>query len=84
MATYGMYIGDTGGGFMAPESGSTYTSFGYRDAWETFAETHMSEGGITSWISSRDGKRDWSLDLKSGVPWDRLRVIAPCVTQQTC
>jgi hypothetical protein len=83
-ARYGLYVGDTGGGFIHPESGSSYTSFGRRDPWEVFAERHLGEGGITTWVSSRDGKRDYALDIRSGVPWERLRVIDPCVTAATC
>ena len=84
MARYGLYVGDTGGGFIHAESGSTYTSFGRRDEWERFASDHLGEGGITTWISSRDGKRDYALDIERDVPWERLRVIHPCVTEATC
>jgi hypothetical protein len=83
MARYGMYLGDTGGGFLSFESGSTYTSFGYRDAMETFAQQHLGEGGISTSVGD-DGKRDYVFDLASGVPWVRLRVIAPCVTHRIC
>lgn len=80
MAQYGMYVGDTGGSTWAPmfESGSSYTSFGYADPTVTFAQNHQGEGGITLWQG-----RYW-FDLRTGVPWSRLRVIAPCVTQNNC
>lgn len=73
MAEYGMYVGDTGGSVWAPmfESGSGYTSFGYPDPMLTFAQTHQGEGGITLWQG-----RYW-FDLRSDVPWNKLRVIAP-------
>ena len=84
LAKYGMYLSDTGGGFLVQESGSTYTSFGKRDALEVFADHHRGVAGIRTWISSRDGKRDYALDLAEGIPWQRLRVLDPCVTQRTC
>jgi hypothetical protein len=84
LARYGMYLVDTGGGFLVQESGSTYTSFGERDALEIFAEQRLGAGGITTWVSSRDGRRDYALDLEERIPWQRLRVIDPCVTQRTC
>jgi hypothetical protein len=84
LARYGMYLSDTGGGFLVQESGSTYTSFGKRDALEIFAEHHRDVPGIRTWISSGDGLRDYALDLAEGIPWQRLRVLDPCVTQRTC
>jgi hypothetical protein len=83
IARYGMYLGDTGGGFLSFESGSTYTSFGVQDEMEVFARQHVGEGGISTRIGD-DGKRDYLFDVESGIPWDRLRVIDPCVTQRTC
>jgi hypothetical protein len=83
LARYGMYLGDTGGGFLAFESGSTYTSFGYRDPMEAFAQGHVKEGDISTWVSS-GGKRRYALDVRSGVPWNRLRVINPCVSRRSC
>jgi hypothetical protein len=84
IARYGMYLSDTGGGFLVQESGSTYTSFRRRDALEIFAERRLGVPGIRTWISSGDGKRDYVLDLARGIPWHRLRVVDPCVTQRTC
>lgn len=78
MAEYGFFIGDTGGSpwDVALESGSTYTSFGYRDPWVAFARA----AGASR---SSDGR--YYLDLASGVDWARhLRVIDPCVSQRTC
>jgi hypothetical protein len=83
MARYGLYLADTGGGFLSFESGSTYTSFGDQDEMEVFARAHMGEGGITT-SAGPDGRTEYTLDLKSGVPWDRLRVIDPCVTKRSC
>jgi hypothetical protein len=83
MARYGLYLGDTGGGFLSFESGSTYTSFGHQDEMEVFAHDHMGEGGIES-SAGPGGRTEYTLDLESGVPWDRLRVIDPCVTRRSC
>jgi hypothetical protein len=84
LATYGMYLSDTGGGFLVQESGSTYTSFRQPDALESFASEHVGEPDVKTWISSRDGRRDYQLDLAHGIPWQRLRVLHPCVTRRTC
>jgi hypothetical protein len=78
MAHYGLYLGDTGGGFLQFESGSTYTSFGYQDQMVSFAQAHLAEGGITA------SGGTYNFDIKDGVPWNRLRVLDPCVTQGTC
>lgn len=77
MANYGMYFGDTGGGSwgLQMESGSTYESFGYRDAMVTFARN--------AGVPFHNGKPVFDID--SGVDWkSRLRVVDPCVTQGSC
>ncbi len=77
MATYGMYVGDTGGGSwgIKMESGSTFTSFGVADPLVAFAKAN----GWTRWENVWVGK------LARGVDWARyLRVIAPCVARRTC
>lgn len=77
MATYGMFVGDTGGGSwgIRMESGSTFTSFGVADPLVAFARTN----GWTPYENVRVGR------LADGVDWpSRLRVIDPCVTQRTC
>jgi hypothetical protein len=84
LARYGMYLSDTGGGFLVQESGSTYTSFGQPDALESFAGELVGTRGVSTWISSRDGRRDYALDLADGIPWQRLRVLHPCVTRGIC
>jgi hypothetical protein len=78
MATYGFFIGDTGGSpwDVVLESGSTYTSFGLGDPWVRLAR------GIGARRSS-EGR--YYLDLASGVDWARhLRLIDPCVSLRTC
>lgn len=81
LATYGAYVGDTGGNEAFTfqfESGSTYTSFGVADPLAAFAATNQGPD-----VKSVDGK--WYFDLGSGVDWaGRLRVVDPCVTQETC
>jgi hypothetical protein len=77
MATYGMFVADTGGGSwgIRMESGSTFTSFGTADPLVKFAQTH-------GWVSHDNV---WTGNLQDGVPWSgRLRVIAPCVTRRRC
>jgi hypothetical protein len=77
LATYGAYVGDTGGaGFNFQfQSGSTYTSFGVADRLVNWASR---EPGVTPY----NGK--YVFDAAPGVDWSRLRVIDPCVAQGTC
>jgi hypothetical protein len=77
LATYGAYVGDTGGGGFnfQFQSGSTYTSFGRTDRLVDWASR---EPGVTAY----QGK--YIFDLAPGVDWSRLRVIEPCVAQGTC
>ncbi len=77
MATYGMILGDTGGGSwgIQAESGSTYTSFGYPDPFVVFAQAN-------DW-TPYNGR--YVANLRSDVDWARyLRVIDPCVSERTC
>jgi hypothetical protein len=76
MATYGMFVGDTGSGSWAikMESGSTFTSFGFPDPLLALAQAN----GWTPW----DGT--WVGNLRDGVDWRRLRLIEPCVTERAC
>jgi len=77
MAHYGLYMGDTGSGSWAiqAESGSSYTSFGYEDPLVTFARSQ----NVPTW----NGRH--VMNMNDGVDWQRhLRLIDPCVTQQTC
>lgn len=79
-ATYGAYVGDTGGneGFgLHFESGSTYTSFGVEDPLVAFARDQ--ESGV----STRDGR--YHFDLGSGIDWhEHLRILDPCVARGGC
>jgi len=77
LATYGAYIGDTGGGGFnfQFQSGSTYTSFGVGDRLVDWASR---EPGVTPYA----GK--YVFDVAPGVNWSRLRVIDPCVASGTC
>ncbi len=77
MATYGMYVGDTGGGSwgIEAESGSTFTSFGVPDPLVAFARAN----GWTQYNGRYTG------NLSDGVDWARyLRVVDPCVGAWTC
>jgi hypothetical protein len=77
MATYGMFLGDTGGGSwgITRESGSTYTSFGYPNRLVQFAQAN-------GWEPYQD---DWVGNLRDDIDWaTHLRLLDPCVSQHTC
>jgi hypothetical protein len=66
MAEYGLYVGDTGGGFLKLESGSSYTSLGQADPW-------VGVGKGAGIAASREGT--YSFDLAAAVDWrSRLKV----------
>lgn len=70
LATYGGYVGDTGGpGFgLQFESGSSYTSQGLPDPWVTFGKKH----DLPMW------EGHYIMHLAEGVNWQQyLRVVAP-------
>ncbi len=70
LATYGGYVGDTGGsgfGFMF-ESSTSYTALGLPDPLVEFAK----ENGLPKW------EGDYVFNMASGVEWSKyLRVLAP-------
>ncbi|TIC81201.1 hypothetical protein [Crenobacter intestini] len=79
MATYGMFVGDTGGPSgprwaIQVESGQTYVSLGYPQPLITFAQLQ----GIPN------AGNQYRFPLKDGVDWTRLKVLDPCVAQGTC
>src|SRR5215207_3135690 len=79
MARYGVLVGDTMGGNSSwgiqAESGSSYTSFGATDPWDTVGEQAKAPAWNTGYV----------FDVGSGVDWTRyLRVLDPCVSQGTC
>jgi hypothetical protein len=68
MAEYGLYVGDTGGGFLKLESGSSYTSLGQADPWVGVAQG----AGIAA---SHEGT--YTFDLAAAVDWrSQLKVAA--------
>jgi hypothetical protein len=74
VATYGAYVGDTGGpGFAFQfESGATYTSFGYKDPMVTLAQSAGLRPGTGDWANT------YAFDMWNGVDWTRyLRVVTP-------
>jgi hypothetical protein len=76
LATYGGYIGDTGGpGFgVQLESSTTYTAFGRPDPLVAFAQQAQAESASS--VKEYFGR--WFLDLAGGVDWARyLRVVTP-------
>lgn len=76
MARYGMYVADTGGGSwgLRAESGATYTSFGLEDEFVKFAKSVA--------IAPYNGV--YPFNIRDGVDWTKLQVVAPCATQGTC
>ena len=79
MAEYGMFGDDTGGGTwgigIKLESGSTFTSFGFEDPLNAFAQAN-------GWTRYEDV---WVGKLHDGIDWaGRLRMIHPCVTRRAC
>jgi hypothetical protein len=74
LATYGAYVGDTGGsgfGFQF-ESGATYTSFGVKDPMVTLAQSAGMRALTGEWAGT------YPFEMNSGVDWARyLRVVAP-------
>ncbi len=81
MARYGMFVGDTGGGFIKIESGSSFTSFGQADPWVQIAK----DAGLPAWRNPATGKAQYRFDLTQGVDWaNRLKMAAPCVSQGGC
>ncbi|MDO8184234.1 hypothetical protein Q5424_00090 [Conexibacter sp. JD483] len=74
LATYGGYVGDTGGsGFAFQfESGSTYTSFGSSDPLVSFSQSVGIKTGTGSWAGT------YAYNMSSGVDWAKyLRVTVP-------
>jgi hypothetical protein len=79
MAHYGLYVGDTGGGFLKLQSGASWTSFGRADPWSKLGKRL----GVPTW--SEGGKTFHSFDLRTTVNWkSRMQVVSPCVAQGTC
>jgi hypothetical protein len=66
MARYGLYVGDTGGGFLKIESASSYTSFGKADPWTQVAK----DAGISPWRDPATGQETYSFDLSEAVDWE--------------
>jgi hypothetical protein len=78
MASYGMYVGDTGGSWaIEQEGGRTYTSFGYKDRWVRLAKR--------AGVPFNPDDRLWVFNLRDGVDWARyLRVLDPCEARGSC
>ena len=73
MATYGMYINDTGAqGYFAvqTESGNQYTSLGSSDQWLTWANANSGQAGWSFYNPDQDWVGHWT-----GIDWTRLRVL---------
>ncbi|MDP8975109.1 MAG: LamG domain-containing protein [Actinomycetota bacterium] len=84
MARYGMFVGDTGGDSLfaiEQESGDMYTALGHPDKWLRFAKRNgfLYWPGDSTYSPAYVGK--WTND---GIPWNRLRMIDPCVSMRTC
>jgi hypothetical protein len=77
MASYGMFLGDTGGGSwgIKRESGTTYTSFGYPNRLVEFARANDWQPFGDLWVGNLRDDIDWAT---------HLRLLDPCVSQRTC
>jgi hypothetical protein len=72
MARYGLYVGDTGGGFIKIESGSSQTSFGQPDPWVQLAK----QAGISPWYDASIGKSTYTFNFWDAVDWGRYLKVA--------
>ena len=84
LARYGAYVSDTSGdrgqwGFER-ESSQTYTAFGRPDPWVKYAQAL----GIQPADYNDNGYPEYWMNLADGVPWERLRVVRPCVARASC
>ena len=83
--TYGMIIGDTGGGTngfgLQFESGAVYRSYELAEAIDTWAIANS----VPSWYEEAMERTVHIFDLAPGVNWaSELRVVGPCVSSGTC
>ncbi len=79
MAHYGLYVGDTGGGFLKVQSGQSWTSFGKADPWKQLGQ----DLGVPTWSDSKGTFR--LFDLRTTVDWrSQMKVVDPCVGMGTC
>ena len=79
MAHYGLYVGDTGGGFLKLQSGASWTSFGRTDPWRKLGN----KLDVPTW--SEGGRTFHAFDLRSTIDWrSRMEIVDPCVAQGTC
>jgi hypothetical protein len=84
LRVYGAYVSDTTGdptqwGFEV-ESGASFTSFGQPDPMVQLAQRSK----IPSGDYNGNGQTEYWFDMAKGVPWNKMRVLAPCTSQGTC
>jgi hypothetical protein len=92
MATYGMIFGDTGSSFaftFQTEAGVQYTVSQQSDRWLEVAKKYQwtyfagdASYPAAAYTGSMQNVAD-GLDWNAQV-WSRLRVVAPCVSMETC
>jgi hypothetical protein len=91
MAEYGMYLGDTGASGLfsiEAEAGNQYTSVGHSDPWLAYGQTNWelwTHDGTYDYVGKFFNPHDpdpdqWWLTHV----WSHLRVLDPCVAQDTC
>jgi hypothetical protein len=83
MARYGMFVGDTTDGSwgIQVESDTTYTAFGQPGRFLDFARS----AGFVPRADPELGRTLYVGELGDGVDWaQRLRVVAPCVSERSC
>ncbi len=84
LATYGAYVSDTSGvadqwGFEK-ESSASFTGFGQPDPWVQLARSL----GYKPEDFNHNGYQEYWMNLASGVPWNRMRVVSACAAQGNC
>jgi hypothetical protein len=90
---FGAFVEDTGAGCttcvppvlgigFSPESGSTFTSFGYRDRWLNYAERMYADPVYGADVMRTGTDPSYRYLLRLGNEWlPSLRVLDPCVTE---
>ena len=77
MAEYGLYVGDTGGGFIKTESGISFTSLGMSDPWTALASrTTAASGAAAAHLAI--SPECINFEMSEAVDWrEHLEVVAP-------
>ena len=79
MAEYGLYVGDTGGGFLKVESGVSFTSMGMGDPWTSLASRVTTAARAASTTSGLAISPECiNFEMSEAVDWrSKLEVVSP-------